>query len=1248
MKRKRSAKVERMGVLGVGTAVERDLYWIYREQPVEDYGIDAHLEVVEDDETVSGQLIAIQVRSRERPFDRIEGGWMVRDSLDHLDYWLGHVLPVILVVYDAKTESAYWQRVCRHTVVRTESGFKIEVPESQPLDETARVALREIAARDDDRALERFDVMCGYLPSPCAEALQKAHAEDPMATARLAALLAEGRAEPSLTTQSVLAVPPRGMTARSWRLWQALGTYAAEHRLGPLAAEAFEVAAAHADANARPRLLGLAACLLAEAALAAFDEETVAEARRMIEAARHVEPSDLLADLAEAVIGAARRDDERSWMPRPWALPQSVGSLSDDELRRDGMLSIAVGDDALMRGDNAMAVTRYQWAVAAVPTSAGPKMKLAHALARRALEGSPLAAVDYEDAERLAREALAEQRRWAGPSEHAAEQLLHILLARSSFSEAVHQALLDPAGKALPREAAHEAVRFLGARAAVALGRLSVADELAAGIAHPLMAAQFRAWRSEEDGDVDTQRQAWERVAELASEGRDLTAMMVASHRLAAAGVWPIAGLEDAASAGALPANLMAILAAVADAARRKVDHAVAALRPIAETDILAVEHLAKILGGAGRVDEAVEVCLRGAQRFQAPHLRFMASETLSGADRQDDAAALLVELLASGVGSPDARRSIRLKLIEHGYAKADWAAVEGHALAELGGASRLEAPPIGRPVDETDQFAWALIGARFNRRDLEAAAAAWRRYKPALASPQQARAWLQLQRRGAWTAEDVDVALAIAEQWPDQEQLVSHVIATVLLETVGDDRERRLDLNDVLGARLAAVQGHYHAEYPDGALQMVQFDVDRFVEDMTARLESVARISADLAGMVRDHRLPVGVFASTFHRPYGLAVLTRPAGITPAGTPNENDYDRELEAAGRAIDRASAVCETSALYLSLLLEEHWATIRGQFHSLLLPLVSYDDILRTVDELVVPASGTMVYDPHSGRLVLHEPTPETTALLRERAAALEARACTLTRVPVGELTALPLQDAIGDAAWLAPIQLAVDTGNALYSDDVALRRLAHAAGAEAFGTLALLHTLIDNGRIEDITDSVLRKLVPEYVVDLPVPLDVLIDIAAGEGWMSGPAMTVVTRPRWWADAHEAAQDFLEIARRVATEAPQALRQWVYTAVVGAAGSNAPEAKSNAIAMVATLVIARVTGLAGSLFADVVTGARDAARSIGCEDPTGRMIAAMCAVAADLSGRDPDDGEVRSEVETVFADVVVSKPSAATE
>ena len=492
--------------------------------------------------------------------------------------------------------------------------------------------------------------------------------------------------------------------------------------------------------------------------------------------------------------------------------------------------------------------------------------------------------------------------------------------------------------------------------------------------------------------------------------------------------------------------------------------------------------------------------------------------------------------------------------------------------------------------------------------------------------------------RAGTWQPEDVDVALAIAEHWPHAEQLVSHVIAAVLLETAGDKDDARFELSASLGARLKAIQARYHAAYPDGALTVIDFDPDRFVEDMTARLEPIAKVSAELEAMVREHRLPVGVLASAFGRPYALAVLTRPAGVTPAGTPFENDYDAELLAARHAIDVESAVCEASALYISVLLEELWPTVRGRFRRLLIPLITYDDIVRTVDELVVPASGTMQYDPHEGRLVLHLAAPEVTRLLRERAAGLEARARTLERLPVGDLTAVAGQDAGSDGPWLSPIQLAADTGYPLFSDDVALRQLARSVGVETFGTLALIHALIDRGELDDVTDAVMRALIPEYVVDLPVPVDLLLEIGAAENWESGPAMTIVARPRWWADTHDAAQDFLEIIRRVESENRGVFRQWVQTGLLGAAGNNTPETKSNGVAMIATLIITRVTGLNGALFGDVLTAARHAARTLGCDDPTGRMIAAMCWVVADVSGREPDDETIRAEVEAAFAEV----------
>jgi uncharacterized protein DUF4365 len=50
MRRKPSANVASAGVTHTKLAVEDKLEWLFREQPTEDYGIDAQVEVVEEQE----------------------------------------------------------------------------------------------------------------------------------------------------------------------------------------------------------------------------------------------------------------------------------------------------------------------------------------------------------------------------------------------------------------------------------------------------------------------------------------------------------------------------------------------------------------------------------------------------------------------------------------------------------------------------------------------------------------------------------------------------------------------------------------------------------------------------------------------------------------------------------------------------------------------------------------------------------------------------------------------------------------------------------------------------------------------------------------------------------------------------------------------------------------------------------------------------------------------------------------------
>ena len=148
-KQKPSAKVSSIGVSRTQLYVQEDLKWLFREQPAEDFGIDAHAEVVEGDD-VRGRLLALQIKSGESWFSEpTDGGWWFRPKTHHVTYWLNHSLPVIVVLYHPPTKTCYWQRATSDLLEQTESGgWRLLVPDTQTLDESARNQWRSVAEGD--------------------------------------------------------------------------------------------------------------------------------------------------------------------------------------------------------------------------------------------------------------------------------------------------------------------------------------------------------------------------------------------------------------------------------------------------------------------------------------------------------------------------------------------------------------------------------------------------------------------------------------------------------------------------------------------------------------------------------------------------------------------------------------------------------------------------------------------------------------------------------------------------------------------------------------------------------------------------------------------------------------------------------------------------------------------------------------------------------------------------------------------
>lgn len=116
------------GVYSVGRIFQKELKWIFRDQPKADHGIDAHVEICNDG-APTGQLVAVQIKSGKSFFKNLcEDGYVFRFGDWHHKYWLNHCLPVIVVLYNPVNELVFWQEINHETVQSTGLGYKVIVP----------------------------------------------------------------------------------------------------------------------------------------------------------------------------------------------------------------------------------------------------------------------------------------------------------------------------------------------------------------------------------------------------------------------------------------------------------------------------------------------------------------------------------------------------------------------------------------------------------------------------------------------------------------------------------------------------------------------------------------------------------------------------------------------------------------------------------------------------------------------------------------------------------------------------------------------------------------------------------------------------------------------------------------------------------------------------------------------------------------------------------------------------------------
>lgn len=150
--------ISRIGIHGVAAIIHK-MGWLFREQPISDYGIDAHIEQMIDGRP-TGRLLAAQIKCGQSWFEETdENGYVYRGDLSHLDYWSSHSLPVIIILFDQDKNQAFWVPVEKSRIKMLSSGWKITVPFNSTINNNTITHFNRIVLPNYNKRKELSDLI---------------------------------------------------------------------------------------------------------------------------------------------------------------------------------------------------------------------------------------------------------------------------------------------------------------------------------------------------------------------------------------------------------------------------------------------------------------------------------------------------------------------------------------------------------------------------------------------------------------------------------------------------------------------------------------------------------------------------------------------------------------------------------------------------------------------------------------------------------------------------------------------------------------------------------------------------------------------------------------------------------------------------------------------------------------------------------------------------------------------------------
>ena len=144
------------GVNAVSTAVNDHLRWMFRRNHNEtDFGIDGHIDVVLPNGSVTGQTLAVQIKSGASYLQSSDSEcYRYVGDPKHFNYYANHPAPVLLVLHNPATRQSHWALFNHSQAEMTQTGWTYRIPKANVLDAAAKSQLLEIVGAPKDYLTE--------------------------------------------------------------------------------------------------------------------------------------------------------------------------------------------------------------------------------------------------------------------------------------------------------------------------------------------------------------------------------------------------------------------------------------------------------------------------------------------------------------------------------------------------------------------------------------------------------------------------------------------------------------------------------------------------------------------------------------------------------------------------------------------------------------------------------------------------------------------------------------------------------------------------------------------------------------------------------------------------------------------------------------------------------------------------------------------------------------------------------------